>query len=484
VIDKNFSERRIEIAFRPADGKLEVADAAIRRDPEFIPDVSVIWSGGKSSYSLVQEFLSRLEASRALSAEERETIAHNLDRLFDLQKYPFTALEVFPTVDEEEVAQIFVRVNSMGTPLNQADFILTLMSVFWDDGRKRLEEWCRAAKLPSAKGASPFNYFIEPDPDQLLRVSVALGFRRAVLKHVYSILRGKDLETGDFSPQRRDEQFRALKEAQEYVLEIQNWHEFLKCLLQAGYRSKAMVTSFTGLLYTYAFFLIGRRDYALDPSILRDVISRWFFMTSLTGRYTTSPESAMEQDLARLREVPTGSEFVRLLDEIIATTFTEDYWGITLPAELGTSAARSPALFAYNAALNLLDAKALFSRIKVSELLDPGVKAVKSAVERHHLFPKACLERKGIIERRLTNQIANFALVEWGDNLAVRDRPPAEYVPTLSKRFTTEEIAGFRYWHALPEGWEEMDYARFLEARRPLMAKVIRDGYQKLRDHS
>ena len=231
VIDKNFSERRIEIAFRPADGKLEVADAAIRRDPEFIPDVSVIWSGGKSSYSLVQEFLSRLEASRALSAEERETIAHNLDRLFDLQKYPFTALEVFPTVDEEEVAQIFVRVNSMGTPLNQADFILTLMSVFWDDGRKRLEEWCRAAKLPSAKGASPFNYFIEPDPDQLLRVSVALGFRRAVLKHVYSILRGKDLETGDFSPQRRYEQFRALKEAQEYVLEIQNWHEFLKCLL-------------------------------------------------------------------------------------------------------------------------------------------------------------------------------------------------------------------------------------------------------------
>ena len=161
-----------------------------------------------------------------------------------------------------------------------------------------------------------------------------LGFRRAVLKHVYSILRGKDLETGEFAPQRRDVQFEILKQAQDYVLDIQHWHEFLKCLLRAGYRGKAMVTSFTGLLYSYSLFLIGKRDYELDPTTLRDIVARWFFMTSLTGRYSASPESAMEQDLSRLREVRTKEEFVALLDGIVATTFTEDYWAITLPTEL------------------------------------------------------------------------------------------------------------------------------------------------------
>ena len=480
VLDKDYRERKIEIAFRPSDARFEVADAAVRRDPEFIPDISTLWAEGKSSWRLVEEFLAKLRASRELSESEEEAIGHNLDRLFDLQKYPFTALEVSPVVDEEEVAQIFVRVNSMGTPLNQADFILTLMSVFWDDGRKELEGWCRTARVPSPKVPSPFNYFLEPEPDQVLRVSVALGFRRAVLRHVYSILRGKDLETEEFSPELRDVQFAVLRESQRYVLDLQNWHEFLKCLLQAGFRSKSMITSFTGLLYAYAFYLIGRRDYELDSAILRDVISRWFFMTALTGRYTTSPESAMEQDLARLRDVKSGEEFVKLLNGILDTVFTNDYWRISLPAELATSASRSPALFAYHAALNLLDARVLFSKVRVSELLDPGVKAVKSAIESHHLFPKGYLARIGIRERRLTNQIANFALMEWSENVAVSDKPPEDYVPKLSGRFTNQELKDFWFWHALPEGWEAMSYSEFLEARRPMIAEVIRDGYSRL----
>ncbi len=102
-----------------------------------------------------------------------------IDRLYDLQNYPFTALELSSSVDEEQVADVFVRINSQGVTLNQADFILTLMSVFWDEGRADLETFCRLSRQPSTGGASPFNYFIKPDPDQMLRVSVGLGFRRA-----------------------------------------------------------------------------------------------------------------------------------------------------------------------------------------------------------------------------------------------------------------------------------------------------------------
>jgi hypothetical protein len=173
----------------------------------------------------------------------------------------YGVITLSPTVDEEQVAEVFVRINSKGTILNQADFILTLMSVFWDEGRAELERFCGEARQPSASSASPFNYFIQPYPDQLLRVSVGLGFRRARLQHVYSILRGKDLETGEFSDERRVQQFAVLKEAQDQILNLQCWHEFLKTLLRAGYRRGEMITSQMTLVYTYTLFLIGKRDF-------------------------------------------------------------------------------------------------------------------------------------------------------------------------------------------------------------------------------
>ena len=176
----------------------------------------------------------------------------------------------------------------MGKTLNQADFILTLMSVFWDEGRTQLEDFCRRARKPT-RGAFPFNHFIEPDPDQLLRVCVGLGFRRARLKNVYSILRGKDLETEQFSPERRKAQFEVLKRAQEKVLNLQYWHDFMKAIMQAGYRSGQIISSQNNLLFAYILYLMGRTEFRIDEFKLRRLIARWFFMTALTGRYSISP---------------------------------------------------------------------------------------------------------------------------------------------------------------------------------------------------
>lgn len=244
VMDADYRERHIEISFRPRDGKFDVADAAIRKDPEWIPNISTLWTG-KASYTIVKSFLKSLSDKVDLTDDEEEQIAHNLDRLFDLQKYPFTALEIAPTVDEEQVADIFVRINSEGVKLNQADFVLTLLSVFWDEGRHALERFCRESRKPAASGSSPspFNHFIQPDPDQLLRVSVALGFNRGRLKSVYQVLRGKNIESGEYSPERREEQFDILKEAQAHVLNLTNWHQFLNALIGAGFRSTEMISS-------------------------------------------------------------------------------------------------------------------------------------------------------------------------------------------------------------------------------------------------
>jgi hypothetical protein len=355
------------------------------------------------------------------------------------------------------------------------------MSVWWDKGRRQLEEFSRAAIRPSAGGPSPFNHFIEPSPDQLLRVAVGLGFRRGRLQHVYSLLRGKDLETRIVSPERREAQFAVLREAQDSVVDLTNWHEFLKCLTRAGFRSSRMISSENALLYTYALWLVGRRDFGVDLPQLRDVIARWFFMAHTTGRYTTSPESQIEGDLTRLRDLKPGDAdgFCQRLDHEVATAFTNDYWAISLPNRLNTAAAKSPALLAYWAALNLLDAELLFSTTKVSTLLDPGVTPVRN-IERHHLFPKQHLESTGITGATRTNQIANMAFVDWADNTAISSKAPLVYWPEMCARLTGERLKAHRYWHALPVGWEQLSYEDFLDKRRRLIARVVRDAFQTL----
>ena len=483
VLDEDYRERKIEIAFCPRTGAFEVADAAIKRDPEWIPNISELWASGNSSFKMVKGFLKTLEVKSELSEDEEEQISHNLDRLFDLQKYPFTALEIASTVDEEQVADIFVRINSEGVKLNQADFLLTLLSVFWDQGRTELEQFCRRSRQPPAASgqASPFNHFIEPDPDQMLRVSVALGFSRGRLKSVYQVLRGKDLETGQFSSEHRDAQFKVLQQAQAKVLDLTCWHQFLSALVGAGFRSGEMISSQNALLYAYAVYLIGRTQCRVPEHQLQKVIGRWFFFASLTGRYTSSPESVMDGDLNRLRGVGDADRFVAVLDELIGNQLTGDFWTTTLPAALNSSSARNPELFAYVAAQNRLNAPVLFSHKKVSELLDPALRTKKKSLERHHLFPRAWLEREGEQDRKIINQMANYALLEWPENIDISDTPPSQYVPKIRERFSTEEWQRMQELHALPEGWEQMAYADFLVERRKRMADIVRRGFETLR---
>lgn len=167
VLREDYSEGRIRIAFRPNTASFEVTDAAIEKDPEFIPDISVLWNG-RGRHQEVRTFVSRLEASRgSLSVQDRDRLEDSIDRLYDLRNYPFKVVELGSEIEDEKVADIFVRINSEGIRLNTADFILTLMSVWWDKGRKQLEEFARAARDTRTSEPSPANSFIDPSPDQL-----------------------------------------------------------------------------------------------------------------------------------------------------------------------------------------------------------------------------------------------------------------------------------------------------------------------------
>jgi hypothetical protein len=213
---------------------------------------------------------------------------------------------------------------------------------------------------------------------------------------------------------------------------------------------------------------------------LDSLIGQWFYAATLTGRYSGDGESTADADLALLRSAPDRSAFASTLTRIIRDTLTQDFWKITLPNNLETSSARSPAVFAYYAAMNVLGAPVLFSKKKIADLFDPGVKPKKKALDRHHLFPRAWLESQGITDLKWINQAANIALVEWPDDIAIGDTPPAEYVPRMRSRFQPEDWRRMCRLHALPDSWEQLPYEAFLAQRRLLMAGIIREGFEHL----
>jgi len=480
VVRENYATESIEIAFNPLQESFDVVDAAIKRDSSYIPNITDLWRKDADLFEIVDQYIQRLSRVQEVSDDDVKRVRKAIARLQNLLGFPFTTLTLSAEIDEEQVSEVFVRINSEGKKLNQADFILTLMSVFWDQGRAELENFCRSARIPAKGYASPFNHFIEPMPDQLLRVSVGLGFRRGRLKSVYSILRGKDLETDQYDPDLRDKQFGYLQDAQARVLNLTHWHDFLAAIHTAGFRSGRMISSTTNLLFAYILYLMGRTDFGMEKHRLRKLIAQWFFMTALTGRYTSSPESRMEMDLARFRGVTEADEFAAVLEGICSATLTSDYWSISLPSDLATSSARSPSLFAYFAALVLHEAPVLFSNQKVSDLVDPSTQSTRSKLERHHLFPKGYLQKIGVTDTRQINQIANFTPIEWGDNGEISDQPPGDYAPALAQRFSGKELERMYYWHALPDSWESMDYSDFLRERRELMAGIVREAYLKL----
>ena len=482
VITEDGDEQLIEISFNPISEEFSVKNSSSANNPRYISNISDIWTSGKGSYDFINEYLDNLTKTQVITRQEERQIASKIQRLENINNYQFSVLVLSAELDIDTVAEVFQRINAGGIPLNSADFILTLMSVYWVEGRHQLEDFARSSKRPLIDDKpSPYNVFQAPSPDQLLRVSVGLGLKRGVLQNAYQILRGRDPDDQKVKDELRDQRFDDLKNAQEKVLNLTNWHEYINCIKFAGFRSKSMLTSANNFLYTYLLFLIGKYEFQVERNALRAIIGKWFFMSSLTGRYTGSPETILETDLRRLDQADgTENGFTRYLDSIISSQLTEDYWKVSLPQQLDSSSAYSPLLFGYYAALNLLDAQPLFSKLKISELLDPSVSGTKSPIERHHLFPKAYLMKNGFSGTYKINQIANFAFLEWGDNIDISDNSPSDYFPKLFETLSEQEKTDAIFWHGLPHNWHEMEYWEFIEARRKLISHVIKKGYDVL----
>lgn len=488
VKDKNFSDREIKISYNPLTREFAVWSQAYERDTEWITRISDVFLAKEdnSISSLRRRFIKEANEGRSkkslplLTDEEEDTIEDNINALLNLADYSLPTLEISYNADEQDVADIFVRVNSGGQSLTENNFIQTLISVYENETSDKINAFAAASRIPADN--TSYNTLLAIEPAHLIRMAVGVGFRRARLRYAYMLLRGKNLETGKFSEEVRHENLQIFKAALEKVMNLNNWHSFINIVAEAGYISEKLIASSNAVVFSYVLYLIAKYNYKLDAAQLKKCISKWFFMSTITYFYTGSTESEVEKQFADLRDVHNTNEFIDYIDQVIATHFTEDYFTLTLPNELNSSASISPSWYGYIAAQIVLNTPMLFSNTPVSKYFILGSSGTKNAIDKHHIFPKNYLTKLGFDSDRDRNQNANFTYLDYATNIEISDKPPQEYVATYRKKLGEDGYRKACEDNALPEEFETLEYTEFLKQRRILMAQVVRKAYMRLCD--
>lgn len=486
IKDKNYKPHSIKISFNPITADFKVWSQAYERSAEYISAVSEVFAADKEHAvtKFRRQYIKTVNENRErnkqplLTEDEEITIEDNINALLDLKVYSLPTLRISAKADEEDVAEIFVRVNSGGQKLTEKNFIETLLAVFDNSVHEKINKFCEASRIPM--DGTAYNHIIKVDPSHLIRVTVGYGFHRARLRYAYQLLRGKDLKTGVVTNATRDENLKTFKESLDIVTNLNNWHAYLNLFSQAGYITGDFVAATNAVVYCYVMYLIGKYEYKVKTVELNKIITKWIYMTTVTYFYSVSSESTVESMFADLRDVKTADEYVKYLDDFIKSRFTDDYFNVTLPKDLITSSTSSPAWLGYIAAINVLGTPMLFSTTILSKYLVPGSSGTKNAIDRHHIFPKHYLQENGYSDDRDRNQVANYTYIDYATNIDISDRPPAEYVSEYRAKLGEDGYNRTCQENALPQDFEKMDYPQFLATRRKLMATIIRQGYERL----
>ena len=482
VIDKDYKKKFIKIAFNPFEEIFEVQNSSIVKNPIWVSNITDVFQG--DIFNFMDSYFERLnDKIPDIDEDEKVKIRNNINSLTSLNSYQFSSIELSHTLSMEEISEIFVRINSQGKELNKSDFIFTLMSIYWPDGKNALENFSKDAKTPSISNNSSFNVInAQPTNENLLRTMISYSFLRGRLKYAYLILKGRNLDNKTTTEEERNKNFNILKEGLEVTLNLTYWHDYISIIQSSGFVNDNLIRSKNALYQTYALYLLGRCKFNLSHIELESVIRRWFVFSILTKRYGGSPESVIEKELSHFRD---NTDLVGILTDIMDNELTMDYWNISLPPTLESSQPGNNNTYSVYKACKVFEGNnILFSEIKLNDYLGPNVKSPKKLIEHHHIFPKNYLKTVKSMKQPQFNQIANMIYIDYHKNIEISDYPPHEYWQDILSKCTdnTRKFIENNYVEVydLPKEFWNMDYFDFLEERRKLMAKSIHEYFEKL----
>jgi len=501
VLTKDYETVRIRIAFHPQEERFEVANPAIRKDVAWIEDVAEVFAPTTSVFQLVTDYCSKNPGVTL------DAVFSSIGKLLGVVNNPVGVIELADDLDIETVTEIFIRVNSAGTELSQADFAMSKIAVneTYDGNllRKAIDYFCHLAVSPEflstiekndkAFAASEFlpqirwlkdtnDDIYDPTYNDMLRVAFTSEFRRGKLQDLVALLSGRNFETKQFEEAIAEESFARLKKGILAFINKTHFDRITMILRSAGFATSELIGGRNAVNFAYILYLRGRAE-GTPAADLEQLVRRWYAMSVLRGRYTGSPETAFDFDVRQmeLRGLPSYAA------SVIENELPESFWTGMLPQLMDTSSGQSPYFHCYQAAQVKLGDKGFLSRdITVLDLL-------MTHSDAHHVYPKMHLQAEGLARGRY-NQIANFVLAQSEINIAIGDKPPERYFKELAAQCNggrkkyggitdAAELRANLRMNCVPESLLDSEvplYEDFLEARRKLMAQKIKAWFEAL----
>ena len=514
VINAQYKKERIKIAFNPLNDDqikankniFEVHNPAIERGNEWIKDVASIVTGKENIFEIHREYC---EKNNIDVLSERDQIANRLQKLADLKNAQIGVIELNPEISVDEVTEIFIRINSKGVQLSQADFTMSkIASADNLDGpniRKAIDYFCHAAKKPGfveviQERDSAFartNFFqkmcwlknisddtYNPSYADMLRVAFTSQFKRGKLADLVSLLSGRNFETRQYEQAIIEDSFSKLTEGINKFSNQHNFQGFVMLVKSAGFESPKQIRSQMALNFAYILYL--SLSSTMPTQERERFVQKWLVMSILTGRYSSSPESVIDRDIRRLSE-ENPKDYLRRIEE---GELSDAFWAVSLVQDLGHAATINSQFNVFLAAQVRDDNYAFLSHtIKVRQLLqDRG--------DVHHLFPKNYLINQGGFGRNKYNQVANYTYTQSGINNAIRNKPPHEYMKdvqtAIKSKNQSSPYSSIQSLDALEENLKQHcipvnfptlthdEYEQFLAERQKLIAFRLKDYYFSL----
>ena len=507
VLNDDYESKRIKIAFNPLyegeDTPFAVLTPVIEKDSRWISDIAEFFAPDFDSWSFVNDYIQA-------NPDCNPKIVNS--RITDLKAIATRQLGCIVVAAEcsiDEVTDIFIRINSKGAVLSQADFAMSKIAADEAHGgnmlRKAIDYYCHLSVKPefwatitendaefmaseyAAKAAwlkDDKDDIYDPDYNDVLRVAFMHMFRRGKLADLVSLLSGRDFEARDFKSEIADASFAKLHDGVIKFMHKGNFQDFTAALRSAGFISPAIIGSKGAVNFAYNLYLTLKEDSSIPSTDVKRWVQRWYVMSVLTGRYSGSSESIMDRDMRGIAD----RGFVSFYNEIAASQLSDNFWSVTLPQSLTTTSIRTGAWMVYVASQVRAADNTLFTNgFKVADVIG-------NVGDIHHIFPKAYLRKEIDAPQRLYNQIANYTYLEKRINIAIGEKSPGEYFsqaraaiiegkPYFGDISDEETLALSLKANCIPEGVFHMtakDYETFLAERRALMAQKIRRYFEDL----
>ena len=508
VLNNQYKKRTIRIAYNPFakddENLFEVQDQSHLKSKKWIEDISIFFNDEFDDYTFIEDFCS-------VNPEmDRRELNRKIKKIIDIKTKDLGIIELSSSLDIDIVTDVFIRINSKGAVLSQADFAMSKIAADEKYGgnmlRKAIDYFCHVAIEPSFYDTILKNdtSFIESEfgkemawlrndnesifdqsYEDMLRVSFVHMFSRGKLKDLVSLLSGRDFETRDYKEEIAEESFSKLTEGIKHFMHQYYFEQFILAIKSAGFINSKLINSQNALDFSYVVYLKLALSGEVDKTKIKRCVAKWFTMSILTGRYSSSPETRMDQDIRNIND----KGVINYLNEIENAELSDAFWDFGLPQKLDTPNSTAPALSTFFAAQIVKGDKGLFSP-------NSSVRDLFGVSDVHHIFPKDYLKKTEFLDNRsIYNQVANYTYLDTPINIAVGNKAPNVYFKeafesalkdgiVYGNHMSVDELKSNLIENCIPldiVNWDYNDYRnKFLVERRKLMAKKIKEYYNNL----